>query len=87
LEVLESYPRPPTFIGAACAGIVSSSTPGVGWSDKLADVEGAGQVDVEIDDVIVERHEGRTARVDGEDVTVNLRALRRAFGGDRVVKP
>lgn len=87
LERLENFPQSPRFIGRFCAGVVSATVPGVGWSTRLAEVEaGEGQGEVEIDDAIVERHEGKTVRVDGEDVAVAMRALRRpqGVGGNRV---
>lgn len=77
LERQEGYPKAPTFIGSACAGIVSRTVPGIGWSTALTDVpESAGQVDVEIDDDVVDRHEGKTVNVDGTDITLDLKGRR-----------
>ncbi len=78
LEVLENYPRPPRFVGSAFGALVSLTVPGLGWSTRLAETEDAdGLGEAEIDDAIVERHEGKTARVDGRDVSVNMRARKR----------
>lgn len=77
LERQEGYPAPPKFIGSACASVVSPTVPGIGWSTALTDVpDSAGQVDVEIDDDVVDRWEGRTVNVDGTDITLNMKALR-----------
>lgn len=79
LEILEGFPKRAEHIGAEFVrlGLVPASySPGaVGWTDKLCDLldVGGGQLECEIPDDVVNRHEGKETTVDGERVKVAVR--------------
>lgn len=83
LETLEGYPLAPTHVGRACRHLVPEVySPGaLGWAERLIYVPEHDEdgrplqtVEVELPDVVVDRHEGKTARLrDGKEVTVRVR--------------
>lgn len=77
LAVLEGYPLEPSFVGAACRAIVPRAySPGaVGWTDKLAEPMETddGQVEVDIPDEVMAKHEGKTVVVDGKPVKIGMK--------------
>lgn len=69
LETLEGYPLRPTFVGAGCAALVALD-PNLGMTTKLTEVSDEGTVEIPAE--LVRKHAGKTVRVGGKDVTIDM---------------
>jgi hypothetical protein len=80
LEKLEGFPKRAEHIGAEFVrlGLVPAQySPGaIGWTDKLADVVavGGGDVECELPDELIAKHQGKSVVVDGKTVVVDVRS-------------